>query len=103
MNTASRKNRKKSFFLTIDRHVPLKERDIERRKTACEILFDRFKKSHFCIALLPTMKSRSISTIPNAKNHGRPRPTINIATSMQYSWKEGFAVHLVGSEGSCVL
>ena len=29
----------------------------------------------------------------------RPRPTI-ITTSTQYSWKEGFAVYLVGSEGA---
>ena len=29
---------------------------------------------------------------------GRPRPNINITTSTQYSWKEGFAVYLVGSK-----
>ena len=34
---------------------------------------------------------------------GRTRLTINIITSMPYSWKESFAVYLVGSEGSCVL
>ena len=61
------------------------------------------KESHFCIALLLAMKSGSISTIPSAKNHGRPRPAMNITTSTQYSWKEGFAVYLMGSEGSCVL
>ena len=33
----------------------------------------------------------------------RPQPTINITTSTQYSWKEGFAVYLLRSEGSCVL
>ena len=34
---------------------------------------------------------------------GRPRPTINVTTSKQYSWKEGFAVCLVGWKGSWVL
>ena len=37
------------------------------------------------------------------KSMGRPWPTINIITSTEYSWKAGFAVYLVGSEGSCIL
>ena len=45
----------------------LKERDIERRKTTCEILFDRFERKSFCIALLLAKKIGSISTIPSAK------------------------------------
>ena len=70
----------------------LKERDIERRKTTCEILFDRLNKSHFCIALLLAMKIESILTIPS-----------DVTTSTQRSWKECFAVYLVGSEDNCVL
>jgi len=48
----------------------LKERDIERRKTICEILLQRHKKSNFCIELLLAMKSGFISTISSSKNHG---------------------------------
>ena len=49
------------------------------------------------------MKSGSISTFPSTKVMGRPRPNINITTSTQYLWKEGFAVYLVELEESCVL
>ena len=80
----------------------LKEREIERRKITCEVLFDRFKRKSFLHRIV-TGDEKWIYQFQAQKIMGTPRPIINITTSAQYSWKEGFAMYLMGSEGSCVL
>ena len=80
----------------------LKERDIERRKTICEMLFDRFKRKSFLHRIVTGDEKWIYFDNPKRKKSwvdpGQPS-----TTSTQYSCKEGFAVYLVGSDGSCVL
>ena len=50
--------------------VRIKRKTLKGEKPLVKFCSIVSKDSHFCIALLMTMKSGSISTIPSVKNHG---------------------------------
>ena len=69
------------------------ERDIKRPKATCEILLSKEKWKGFGIELTGDEKWFFYD---HPKLMGGSRSASNVITSTRYTWKEGFAVYLMG-------
>lgn len=78
----------------------LKPRDVERRFCMSEILLERHKKKSFLHRIVTgDEKWIHYDNPKRKKSWGKPGTCNNMDGQAKYSWRQGNAVYLVGSEG----